>query len=428
MNPKSEQFKAILSDVRARYATAKRRGTDDYITTSGCNYICSELDKIIEEAVGNGARGDFSLAYAVCVIVLQKCGWLSSYADSSSGWLGETIYRTQEAIRGVCKSVPKDSDDAKYIFTHGLKDCQHKDFDGWVEYPYGLLRSVAILTNEDTEKKLYEALNALDSKFGKKDYSGWLMYGSLVRYEVILTTAGEIDADAFLSENLKYDAVRKIAIDNAVERRQYDKAEKLCLDALSTHKYSEKPYTHPSEWDYLLFSIYVQEGNKQKQTETAERILFLFDVKYFAVLKKLLGDEWESKYPSLREGLRHTLPYDLFMQVLAEEGDYRQLIEQVRIYPKYVFVYGTLLSLHYPDKVCQMCLHEVRRQTAEANTRGQYKKVCGNIKKLYDYSDYNEVIAIIAEMKKEYPRRPALLEELDGLVVKLDKADKKRKK
>ncbi len=426
MNPKTERFKAILSDVRARYATAKRRA--EYVTSGGCNYICSELDKIIEEASEYAKSGDFALAYAVCAIVLQKCGWLSSYADSSSGWLTDTVYRTQEVIRYVCKSVPKDSHDAKYIFTHGLKDCQHKDFDGWEQYPYGMLRSIAILTDEDAEQKLYDALNALDSKFGKEDYSGWIELGHLVRYEVILATAGEIYVDAFLAGNLNYDAIRKIAIDTAVEHGQYDKAEALCLDRISTHKYHEKPYTRPSEWDYLLYNIYEQAGNEEKQVETAEKLLFLYDVKYFAVLKNLLGDKWHEKYPQFREALQRELPCELLMQILAEDNDVRHLFEQVRNNTEFIFTYGKQLLSHYADEVRNMCLDEIRRGASRAATRGQYKGVCGKIKKLYELSNLEQALFVIADLKKAYPHRPAFLEELDSLAAKLEKADTKRKK
>ena len=96
MNPKSNEFKALLSAVRERYATAKRRV--DYVTSSGCNYICSELDKILEDAYNYSARGAYALAYSIAVLVLQECGWLSSCADSSSGWLTDTVYRSEETV------------------------------------------------------------------------------------------------------------------------------------------------------------------------------------------------------------------------------------------------------------------------------------------------------------------------------------------
>jgi hypothetical protein len=89
---------------------------------------------------------------------------LSSYANSSSGWLGETVYSTQELIRNICKSVPRDSDEATYILGHGLKDYAHNDFDGWDDYPYELLRSIAMLADRKTAPKLYAVLDDFSAK------------------------------------------------------------------------------------------------------------------------------------------------------------------------------------------------------------------------------------------------------------------------
>lgn len=434
MNPKSNEFKALLSAVRERYATAKRRV--DYVTSSGCNYICSELDKILEDAYNYSARGAYALAYSIAVLVLQKCGWLSSYADSSSGWLTDTVYRVQDTIRSICQSVPSDSEDAKYIFQRGLEDSQHKDFDGWDEYPYGLLRSIAVLADEKSVSKLYAVLDEFTAQLSEKnrEYRWRLNYhielDKLARYEAIKAIHGEATADIFINNNLEYDEFRKLAIQNAFEKSDLACAETLCLDRLSRETYREKPYTRPSEWDYLLDEIHERDENVEKQIETAQRILFLFDIKYFDVVKLLLTEKgvWESRYPSLRSGLKRELPHSLYMEILNKEGDVRHLIEEVRIYPHYIFTYGKYLSLHYPDEVRQICLEEIRRQTGEANTRRQYKKVCGNIEKLYEYFNLEDVLAIVMEFKKDYPHRPAFLEELDGLVVNLEKKRMKRKK
>jgi hypothetical protein len=367
--------------------------------------------------------------------VLQKCGWLSSYADSSSGWLSDTVFRAQEVIRNVCKIVPKDSEDKEYIFTHGLKDSQHKDFDGWDDYPYSLLRSIAMLVTEKTLDKFYAVLDAFTQKivdknseyeFGRDRH---IESDRLVRYELILATQGENAADSYVNENLKFDKFRELAIQNSLTKSDFALAEKLCLDRVVTHKYHEKPYTSPSKWDYLLYEVYEKKGDIKKQIETSERILFLYDIEYFDVLKKLLSEKgvWGAEYPSLRERLKNDLPYEKYMEILSREGDTVHLFEQVGIHPKFIFLYGKLLSLYYTDEVREICLDEIRRQTAEASTRGQYKKVCGNIKKLAEYSEFDDAYAVIAELKKAYPRRPALLEELDSLVIKLEKAERKKK-
>ena len=64
------------------------------------------------------------------------------------------------------------------------------------------------------------------------------------------------------------------------------------------------------------------------------------------------------------------------------------------------------LSTDFPLETYALCLDEIRKQAAEADNRIKYKKVCGNIKKLFEYGGSNEVSSIIEELKAKYPRRP----------------------
>jgi len=111
----------------------------------------------------------------------------------------------------------------------------------------------------------------------------------------------------------------------------------------------------------------------------------------------------------------------MYMGILSEEDETRRLPEQLIIHPSEVFTYGKQLSTELPAETYVLCLDEIRRQAAEADNRIKYKKVCGNIKKLFDYGDNNEVSRIIEELKAKYLRRPAMIEELDGLAIRLAK-------
>ena len=80
--------------------------------------------------------------------------------------------------------------------------------------------------------------------------------------------------------------------------------------------------------------------------------------------------------------------------------------------------------LHCYVTTFALCFDKIREQAAEADNRIKYKQVCGNIKKLFDYGGNNEVSRIIEELKAKYPRRPAMLDELDRLAARLAKKRK----
>jgi hypothetical protein len=179
----------------------------------------------------------------------------------------------------------------------------------------------------------------------------------------------------------------------------------------------------------LIYEIYEKSGDTEKQITTAEKILFLLDVDYFDILKKLLSEkgEWEAKYPTLRAALSQELPNNLYMQVLNKENDWQYLMQQIHQYPQYVFEYGKQLSLYYPDEIREIAISEIRSQATEASSRPHYRKVCANIKKLSEYAELDDALAIIAELEADNPRRPAMLDELQTIRTKLTKSKKKGK-
>jgi hypothetical protein len=106
-----ESYNALCDFVASKLnlsAELERWTVDDIIE---CD-TCAGIDRIILSRNRWQPRSRLRCT----AIVLIKCGWLSSNADSSSGWLTETVDRAQSVICTVCTSVPRGSEDAKYIF------------------------------------------------------------------------------------------------------------------------------------------------------------------------------------------------------------------------------------------------------------------------------------------------------------------------
>jgi len=161
----------------------------------------------------------------------------------------------------------------------------------------------------------------------------------------------------------------------------------------------------------------------EKKIESAEDLLFRFDIRYYDVLKELLSEKgvWEQEYSGLLTRIGDNLPYHMYMGILSKEKEIHKLLNEVHKYPATVFTYGKHLSAEFPDAVYEICLDEIRKQAVEADNRIKYKKVCGSIKNLFEYGGVVEADNIIVELKEKYPRRPAFLDELNSLTVKLSK-------
>ena len=419
-------LKTELSAVRERIAAAKQRGRrDGFIGYYGCIHVTREFLEILDDAGKATERGEYTLAYSVAALILVNLAKLASSADDSAGGITDARYYVRDVLEKVCSGVEYGSKEAEYIFTQSIKDSRNKAFDGWREFPYDILLKTARLATKDNKNKMYEAVKDLHTEIRKESYSSWAdEYDALAKLEIIKATGSSADTADFINANLKYNAVRRVAVNNAIASAHYDLAEKLCRDKLDA---KENLYEHsrPSEWRYLLFEIYDKSGNTEKKIQMAEDLLFRVDMRYYGILKQLLIEKgvWSSSYPALLERLGKRLPYHIFMKLLSDEGETQRLLEKVREYPSEVFEYGKQLAGEWPAEIYEICLGEIRRQGEEANNLIKYKKVCGAIKKLSGFGGVSEAESIIAELKSKYQRRPTMQKELDALSAKLRKRE-----
>ena len=426
MTIKSEEFKTAMSAVRERIAAAKRRGTHrGFIDYHGCISVCNELIAILEDAGKAAERGNCAYAYSVAALILVNCAKLAGSADDSAGGITDTRGYVVDVLKKACSCVERGSAEAEFIFLQSLKDSRNKAFDGWDEFAYDLLLSTAGLATAKNVNKLYAVLDEFDAKLSRKEYSSWhLESDCLVRLAAIAAIDGGQAAEKFISDNIQYDGIRRIAIRNSLDKSDFHNAERLCRDKINV---TDRGYHWTREWYDMLFEVYSKSGVKEQQAELAEDLLICkHDTKYYTILKQLLSEKgiWKTEYPSLLAKLAQNLPYNMYMGILSKEGETRRLLEQLIIYPSEVFTYGKQLFTDFPAETSALCLDEIRKQAAEADNRMKYKQVCGNIKKLFYYGGNNEVISIIEELKTKYPRRPAMIEELEGVALRLAKKRK----
>lgn len=424
---KSEEFKIAMFAVRDRIAEAKRRGTHrGFIDYEGCLTVCHELIDILEDAGKAAERGECAYAYSVAALILVNCAKLASYADDSAGGITDTRSWVVEVLAKACSHVEYGSAEAEFIFLQSLKDSRNKAFEYWEEFAYDLLLATARLATSRNINKLNAVLEAFSASLSPKEYCSWhLESNSLVRLAAITVVEGEVAADNFIANNLQYDGILRIAIQKAISKGDYRAAEVLCHNKINSS--SDRNYYWTREWYEFLFEIYLKMEDTAKQIGLAvDLLVYKHDIKYYDVLKKLLRESgaWETEYPSLLERLEQNLPYNLYMQILSTEGELSRLLTVVSAHPSSVFDYGEQLSVEFPQATYELCLEEIRSQAVETGNRRKYRQICDNIKRLFVYGAVAETYGIIDELKAKYPRRSAMLDELQGLQIRLARKQK----
>ena len=418
MNPKSEEFKAAISLVREQIAAIKRRGTrSGYIGYTGCWNICCELIDLLEKTKKKLNNENYEYSYTVASIVLLNLARLALNADDSAG--GVTMARDYvvELMEKVCFTIEIGSEAAEYIYLQSMKDCDNKVYDDWDEFIFDILPYTARLATIKNSKKMYEFLNKFETKMSGESYSSYHdEFYILTKLGLTIATADEDTISKYIETNLNYDSVRRYVAHYSLYTSNYNYAETLCLEKLNgNNPPSEKSYV--SEWRYLLFDIYDKTGDIDKKIATAEDIMFLGDLKYYDILKKLLkkNGSWEAEFPILLDSIRSNLEYSDYMKILNKENMLDRLLEEVKSHPGSAFSYAKKLTDKYPTDMYPLMVNDIWDKAYEADNRFKYSNLCGLIKRLYKYGGIEEAAKLLIDIKEAFPKKYALHEELSML-------------
>ena len=390
---------------------------------SSCDNICVDMHNCLDMCYDTLTVHEYIAVLETAAYILVSGVKLASYADSSSGMLTDVIMRTYDLIDNCTKAIEKQDkqirDEALAIIIKGAKK---KAFDSWPDWQYELLKCGVCLCDEKSAGKLEKALDLILETEQEEYLSEYKKNEDLiVRYLLHRHLYNKERTHEELYRSLYIKELRIIAIKDALEDKNYDEAEKLCLEKAQEDKSWHYRSSDPDDWNNLLFDIYKKSNNTDKQITQAKKLLMLGNERFWDVLKQLYTDrgEWEDKYVFLLDELKNTNRKVCYRRILVAENEKRRLLEDVKEDTSDLFSYGEYLVQDYPEQIYELCYNLIRNNCAQAKDRREYRKVTSQIKQLIKWKGNEKAKILIEELKQTYKRRTALLDELGKVEKKI---------
>ena len=97
---------------------------------------------------------------------------------------------------------------------------------------------------------------------------------------------------------------------------------------------------------------------------------------------------------------------------MVYEIEKKLLLEAVTENPYNLYYYAQFLVMDYPNEIYELWANYIREQCAQATDRRLYKKLCKDLLQLIKWKGNATAKLLVDEFKATYPRRSALLDEL----------------
>jgi hypothetical protein len=401
------QIKTILETTFRRYG---------YIGYSETRYVSSAVNDLLERADKLVETKNYQTAIFIACAVLEELTKALDFADDSNGDIGGCIEAAVNVLLEISQQ-PIDDKLRRELYIYCIKSWKESIFKGW-DWHFTMLDIATELTDNMIDAKQIHVL--LDEIKPTNTARDWVMQESQrIRVNLIRKIEGEEKASEFLEKNLSNSDFRKEIIEKAIIEKDYNKAIILCEEGITIDD-KEKPGLANTWRDFLLM-VYINLNDTDRIIRIA-RYLFLESNRekkqYFEILKKQISSEkWEEFVGYLIKDISKKnkwIDYRSIAQIYIWEERWDKLLEIVRndcsLYT--LDAYEKYLLHDYANELTDLYRTAILKEMQRANDRGQYQMICRYLRRMVKMGARETVNSIIRQLEATYPKRKALMEEL----------------
>jgi hypothetical protein len=410
------QYAALVKSIIGAQTT----GRHGFIEYRDANRLGNHLYKLLEEA--KEPVGSLPLVY-LCEEVIRQLAKAFQHADDSSGSMGAAM---EQAFNLLQNMTEEDRDTPagvlQYIFEFALKESSKKEYQGW-DWASNL-RTVAcgaVRTKAEASRMmtaLDQSIEA-DEKEKYRDYA--IEQAKLLKMNLIEKFQSEEAAEAYLYENIRHKRFREKALEKALKSGRYEEVRRLAKEGIEQDAAKSPGWV--VLWKQWLVRLADATGDTAALAAQIEELyLDRGEMSYYRQLKQLLPKaEFDKKVEQFiahfkeREGrFAGTLFNTRVAEILIEENRMDDLMAELRRAPSLYLLdqHSARLSAKFKDEFIALYERCVRQEMERSNSRSNYQTCASYVNKILQLGGLEQARQIVTDWRAQYPRRPAMLDEL----------------
>lgn len=395
---------------------------DGFVDWNAARKVGKAVIALMNMAHGHAEKSNFRTAIHISFAVMEQMVDALQYADDSNGDIGGNIDDAHHLLLDVARENLEDEMRTE-LLNLSLTAYENRVFDGW-DWDLGMLELASDLVRTENE---VQRLSGLLEKAIKNESDFWRAKAEHIKLK-LLQRSGSDDATAkFMEANLHNPLIRMEAIETAMRVNAFDKAIRLAEEGIELDR--EKWPGRVWDWYDMLLQIAKLQNDTAKVIEYA-RLLYLNSnlntQPFYLILKETISEE---EWPAFVDGLIAELNrsgswvgQSRTAQILVDEQRWQQLMEWLQrsmadrtISLRTVTDLEKYLAADHSEELSNL-YHTGIIDLLKANVgRKYYIEACRYMRRMNKLGATEQVAQLMWHLRKTYPQRPALMEELNNV-------------
>lgn len=420
----------------------RKNTTQGYIDYRAANSLANEIHKLLDRGDDLILKHNFRDAFVLARAALKEVIELIAYSDDSNGSIGDIISRVIQLIGNTAEAqgvaITLKEEIFNFIQT-ALSDPLYFDYGDFGYEMLNIYQRLAIQLNK--EEAFLNYIDARLTKLSAEEHA-YRKNAFLVLKIGFLKAIGKGDEIAMLiQQNLDIVEIRQGEVDSAIDKKDFPLAKKLIAEGIKIARQKGHPGII-SKWEEELLRIAVLEEDKETIRHYTKYFAFdrWFNRDYYIQWRKTFtAAEWKEvieKY--IEEKINQTeqqyqknkgkvwyspdlLLLDSLAPIYVEEKYWDRLLALISKEADLdrILQYHDHLVKEYPSELLAIYLPAFERKGDTAGNRGEYANLASKMKTVIKSipEGKEKIIAVARNLNQKYPRRPAMVEELNKVII-----------
>jgi hypothetical protein len=384
----------------------------------------SIVAEMAEEAMTDLAKGQFQKSMFIALAIIEEMSDLINDADDSDGQIGGSIEEAFAVLDTITDSeLSKIQHDE--LFNHLITLFEKDSLRSWDWHFETIALAIKLLKTDKEKERIKSALSTI--KPNGKSWDWDYRKAQELMLALIKKTENSETAERFIEKNLSSNPEFRVElIEKALKAKDYLKVETLAYEGIAQDEKDSPGLA--DDWRNYLLTLYQQIGDTPNTIKFARYFLVhshggrYHPLKhYYDLLKSLTPkDQWSDYLENLIMGIKSKSrwnDYERISQLYIWEAQWDKLFELLRQNTSFERISGAeqYLSGLYPKELATLYKDLILTFLERNMGRPHYQTACRYIRRMIKLGAKPMADSLIQDLKKLYPSRRALIEELNNM-------------